>query len=89
MNTPMSMPHMIVGGTPQNSERLFSSGNERTHAIFPQWGENDVGYKLKSADKFSLIVDLMNENVRCSTLFLFGKQTDRHFRCKTKSSILR
>jgi hypothetical protein len=62
MDSPMSMPHMIVGSTAKGSERLFSSGNERTHAIMPEWNENNVGYKLKTADKFALIVDLMNEN---------------------------
>lgn len=61
-DSPMSMPHMIVGSTAKGSERLFSSGNERTHAIMPEWNENNVGYKLKNADKFALIVDLMNEN---------------------------
>lgn len=58
----MSMPHMIVGSTAKGSERLFSSGNERTHAIMPEWNMENVGYKLKAADKFALIVDLMNEN---------------------------
>jgi hypothetical protein len=60
---------MIVGASPQNSERLFSSGNERTPAIVPGWDEANVGYKLKKADKFGLIVDLMNENV-CSSPYL-------------------
>jgi hypothetical protein len=54
---------MIVGGTPQNSERLFSSGNERTPAILPSWGYENVGYKLHKEDKFAAIVDLMNENM--------------------------
>lgn len=62
LGTPVSMPHMIVGGTPQNSERFWSSGNERTQAIMPEWNENNVGYKLKKTDKFALIVDLMNDN---------------------------
>ncbi|QDS68047.1 hypothetical protein FKW77_009716 [Venturia effusa] len=61
-DAPVSLPHMIVGTTPKGSERLFSSGNERTHAIMPEWNMNNVGYKLKAADKFALIVDLMNEN---------------------------
>ena len=66
LGSPVSMPHMIVAATPQNSERLFSSGNERTAAILPHWNENNVGYKLKKDDKFGLIVDLMNENVGSS-----------------------
>ncbi|KAE9963396.1 hypothetical protein BLS_009335 [Venturia inaequalis] len=61
-DAPFSMPHLIVGSNAKNSERLFSSGNERTHAIMPEWKMDNVGYKLKSADKFALIVDLMNEN---------------------------
>jgi len=66
-----SMPHMIVGSTAAGSERLFSSGNERTQAIVPEWttGKN-VGYKLKKTDKFALIVDLMNENMADSTVYL-------------------
>jgi hypothetical protein len=63
------MPHMIVGGTPQNSERFWSSGNERTQAIMPEWNENNVGYKLKKTDKFALIVDLMNDNSKRLPIF--------------------
>jgi hypothetical protein len=32
--TIFGLPHMIVGSLPMSSERIFSSGNERTMAIF-------------------------------------------------------
>jgi hypothetical protein len=62
---------MIVGSSASGSERLFSSGNERTQAIVPDWptGRN-VGYKVKKTDKFALIVDLMNENMADSVVHL-------------------
>jgi hypothetical protein len=62
---------MIVGSGARGSERLFSSGNERTHAIVPEWTTGkDVGYKLKKEDKFALIVDLMNENMKDEVVYL-------------------
>jgi len=67
---PVSAPHMIVGSTAQGSERIFSSGNERTPAIMPDWEEKNVGYKLKKADKFAMIVDLMNENMQDKVVYL-------------------
>jgi hypothetical protein len=67
---PISAPHMIAGSLPRNSERIFSSGNERTKVIFPTWNKNDVGYKLKTTDKFALIVDLMNENMVDKVVYL-------------------
>jgi hypothetical protein len=70
-SSPISLPHMLVGSSASGSERLFSSGNERTVARVPEWesGKN-VGYKLKKTDKFALIVDLMNENMADSTVYL-------------------
>ncbi|KAF2428039.1 hypothetical protein EJ08DRAFT_719738 [Tothia fuscella] len=67
----ISLPHMLVGSSASGSERLFSSGNERTQAIVPNWptGKN-VGYKLKKEDKFALIVDLMNENMKDEVVYL-------------------
>jgi hypothetical protein len=67
---PISGPHMITGSFPRTSERVFASGNERTSIILSQWGINKVGYKINSADKFGLIVDLMNENMEDKIVYL-------------------
>ena len=66
----MSLPHMLIGSSSQYSERFFSSGNERTHAQMPNWGVTNVGYHLHTSDKFSFIVDLMNENQEDKTVYL-------------------
>jgi hypothetical protein len=60
-----SLPHADVGMSPMNSERYFSSGNERTHIRIDEAGPDGTkhGYHLKSSDRFAFIVDLMN--VRC------------------------
>jgi Stress up-regulated Nod 19 len=65
-----SLPHMIVGSSPSGSERVFSSGNERTVAILPNWGINNVGYKVKTTDQFALIVDLMNDTMEDQVVYL-------------------
>lgn len=56
------MPHVTIGATARNSERIFASGNERTVGILPDWGVTDAGYKLYAADKFAALVELMNVN---------------------------
>lgn len=66
----LSLPHFLVGSSSQYSERTFSSGNERTHAQMPTWGETNVGYKLREVDKFDLIVDLMNETPDDKVVYL-------------------
>jgi len=58
---------MIVGSLPASSERIFSSGNERTMALFnPPVLVADkvekVGYPIFASDRFGLIADLMNMN---------------------------
>jgi hypothetical protein len=59
-----SLPHIDVGASPQNSERYFSSGNERTHILLDILGtQTKWGYHVKSTDRFAFIVDLMNMNV--------------------------
>jgi hypothetical protein len=59
-----SLPHFDVGGTPANSERYFSSGNERTHVELDILGlETKWGYQVKTTDRFTFIVDLMNMNM--------------------------
>jgi len=67
---PISGPHMITGSFPRTSERLFSSGNERTQVILPNMGKHKVGYRINSADKFGLIVDLMNENMEDKVVYM-------------------
>jgi hypothetical protein len=60
-----SLPHMVIGTDPAKAERFFSSGNERSQARFnPPWVKDQVlGYYLNPTDKFSFIVDLMNQNM--------------------------
>lgn len=68
----MSMPHMLMGSSPSNSERFFSVGNEKSVARFnPPWVKNQVlGYHLYDSDKFSFIVDLMNQNKEDKTVYM-------------------
>lgn len=61
------MPHADVGASSMNSERYFSSGNERTFFRMDFAGEaTNAGYHIKPTDKMAFIVDLMNvsTNVR-------------------------
>jgi hypothetical protein len=67
---PVSVPHALAGLTPQKSERIFASGNERTVISIPKDGVTDAGYKLKKDDKFHLIVDLMNMAEEDRTVWL-------------------
>jgi len=62
--TVFGAPHLIVGSMPGSSERIFSSGNERTTTFFnPPWANvTNLGYPLYPADRFGVIVDLMNMN---------------------------
>jgi len=66
----MALPHFLVGSSARGAERLLASGNERTFINFPGWGYNNAGYKLKSQDKFALIVDLMNENMEDKLVYM-------------------
>jgi hypothetical protein len=70
--TVFGLPHMIVGSLPASSERIFSSGNERTTVFFnPVWEPNaKVGYPVYSSDRFGLITDLMNMNPGAKTVYL-------------------
>jgi len=70
--TVFGLPHMIVGTLPASSERIFSSGNERTTIFFnPQWlNHTNVGYPVYSKDRFGLITDLMNMNPGAKTVYL-------------------
>ncbi|KAF1985006.1 hypothetical protein K402DRAFT_116356 [Aulographum hederae CBS 113979] len=73
LQSPRSMPHYNVGATPQNSERSFSSGNERTRLDFTKAmgnGTSMAGYHIMAQDKFAMIVDLMNMNMEEKSVYL-------------------
>jgi hypothetical protein len=65
-----SLPHIDVGSSAQNSERFFSSGNERTTVDVSLSNEVNSGYYIKSADQFSFIVDLMNDNMEAKVVYM-------------------
>jgi hypothetical protein len=65
----MSLPHLAVNSTPEDSERFFSSGNERTPANVTKTGHK-AGYYLEKNDQISLIVDLMNMNPRPVSVYM-------------------
>lgn len=58
----ISVPDAVVGGTPRNTERFFASGNERTVVNFQKMGFEKIGYKINTADRFGIIMELMNMN---------------------------
>jgi hypothetical protein len=66
----ISLPHATIGATPRNSERLFAAGNERSPAIFPDWGVKDAGYKLNQGDKLAALIELMNQTPEDQTVYL-------------------
>jgi len=68
----LGLPHMIVGTTVAGSERIFSSGNERTPVFFnPPWmNSTNVGYPVFPNDRFGLITDLMNMNPGAKSVYL-------------------
>lgn len=55
-----SLPHVDVGVSPNNAERYFSSGNERTKIQIDEAGPDGTkyGYHLKSSDRFAFIGNL-------------------------------
>lgn len=59
-----SLPHVDVGASPMNSERYFSSGNERTHIRLDEAGAEGTkgGYHLKTSDRFAFIGDTFPNN---------------------------
>ncbi|QDS77875.1 hypothetical protein FKW77_000329 [Venturia effusa] len=69
LDQPFSLPHITVNSTHFQSERIFSTGNERTNAVFPDMGVTDAGYKIRAQDKFALILELMNENAKDETVY--------------------
>jgi hypothetical protein len=58
----ISVPVAVVGGTPRNTEKFFASGNERTVVNFQKMGFEKIGYKINAADRFGIIMELMNMN---------------------------
>jgi hypothetical protein len=66
-----SLPHTDVNASPSNSERYFSSGNERTIVSLDSIGAaTKWGYHLKASDRYAFIVDLMNMNMQDKTVWL-------------------
>jgi hypothetical protein len=62
----LSLPHAAIFHTAGNSERYFSSGNERSMMDFNPGGKDlsyGTGYYLTAADSFYYLVDLMNMNM--------------------------
>ncbi|TID14430.1 DNA repair and recombination protein [Venturia nashicola] len=69
LDQPFSLPHITANTTHFQSERIFSTGNERTDAVFPDMGVNDAGYKIRDQDKLALLLELMNENGKDETVY--------------------
>jgi hypothetical protein len=65
---PFSLPHVAVGTSPADTERIWASGNERMPLPFNLRG--NYGYRVNAADRFHLIMDLMNENTTAKTVYL-------------------
>lgn len=59
-----SLPHFAVGSNPSESERSFSSGNERTPLSLlgrKEFIDGDkAGYHLRKEDQYRFIVDLVS-----------------------------
>ncbi|TID20324.1 hypothetical protein E2P81_ATG07626 [Venturia nashicola] len=70
--TVFGLPHMIVGSLPATSERIFSSGNERTMIPFnhPETKKKTAGYPIFPSDRFGLIADLMNMNPQSKQVWM-------------------
>lgn len=66
----ISVPHVSIGYTSRNSERIFASGNERSIASFADWGTKDAGYKVQSTDIFAALIELMNQNMKDELVYL-------------------
>jgi hypothetical protein len=60
---------MAILSTAAESERFFSSGNERTPADIYQTGIK-AGYHVAKEDKWSFIVDLMSQNMMAKDVYL-------------------
>jgi hypothetical protein len=69
-NKPSSLPHWVVGFSPSTSERFWASGNERTPIRFADWNITDAGYRMAKGDILSMIVDLMNMDMKDQTLYV-------------------
>jgi hypothetical protein len=62
-NNPLSLPHVDVKTVSATTERIWSSGNERTIGDLTQSDKSKYGYYVGPKDKFGLITELMNMNM--------------------------
>jgi hypothetical protein len=58
----VSLPHSSIKSDAKHSERIWASGNERTKVDLPEWGVNNAGYHVRPEDRFSAILDFMNDS---------------------------
>jgi hypothetical protein len=65
-------PFLSLLTTPAQSERFFTSGNERRPYYYNRGTDLSfgTGYHISDADKFSVIVEFMNMNMEDKTVYL-------------------
>jgi len=69
----LSLPHTALFLKPNQAERYFSSGNERSVFDFNPGGKDlskGAGYYLTPQDKFHYLVDLMNMNMDARPVYM-------------------
>jgi hypothetical protein len=67
------MPHLALGKTAKESERFFTSGNERSPFDFNPGGVDlraGSGYHLQENDTFGYLVELMNMNMEDRVVYI-------------------
>jgi hypothetical protein len=73
-DTTLCVPHLAVLTTSSNTERYFTSGNERTpfdfNALYDANNDIGSGYQLRPDDQFSWLVELMNMGMEDQTVYL-------------------
>ena len=68
-----SRPHGRANTSPNQAERYFTAGNERTVFDFNPGGTDlsrGSGYHIEAKDSFSYLVELMNMNMEDKTVYL-------------------
>lgn len=64
----MCFPFIPFGKSVNSAERFYTAGNERS--AFNYNPNGDTGYHLKTADKFSYLVELMNMNMEDKVVYV-------------------